>query len=104
MLVWRIANSLLCSAAEASVGSQQASAGGCVLSVCNAGRGGLHRTCAILGLHPRDPGLRFQQVPGQCTQMSLLKVVSIFRDQIGFVAENFKSNGTDKISVSSVFT
>lgn len=72
ILVWNVVNSLLCSAAEASVGSQQASAGGCVLSVCHAGRGGLHGTCAVLGLHPRDPSLCFQQVPGQCTQTSLL--------------------------------
>lgn len=55
----------LSSVAEASVGPEQASAGGCVFSVCHAGGRGLYRAGTVPGLHPGDAGLRIQQVPGK---------------------------------------
>ena len=62
-------------AVEACTGWQQACAGGSLLGICHPGGGGLHRTGALPGIYPGDPGLCFLQVPSKTGMGAQIRLV-----------------------------
>ena len=93
---WAISEAADVGVVEEDLGQQQAGAGGGLQRLCNPGGGGVHWARSLPWIHPRNTGLRFQQISAQepadlvsREPIVILQLEIVFRyDAIGTLADS----------------